>query len=225
MSRKDQYITKRQLKAITSHGKHHSSTITGNAIGIFPELPDIQLLKRRKHAGEPKPPAHEMVENMTISIDLDVRDILDDKDLIQKLKHLLGIERIEKDFEVLSSADKIIRALAKAKFKNVSTIELDDEIIYHDPQNYFDTDEAINHIIGKIHTLHKRGNRIDMELLSQEHKECTVNVKVSRIHLPWMHDILIKFHGLLPEEYFRRIINYLEENLKIEEIEKEWKNV
>ena len=225
MSKKDQYITKRQLKAVTSHGNRHSSTITGNFIGIFPEPLNIGSVEKKKHTGELKAPAHNMVENMTISIDLDVRDILDDKDFIQKLKHFLGIERIEKDFEVLLTAEKIIRAFAKAKFKNVSTIELDDEIIYNDPRNYFDTDEAIDHIIEKIHTMSKRGNRINMELLSKEQKRCTVNVNVSRIHLPWTHDILIRFHGILPEEYFRRIINYLETNLKIEEIEKEWKNV
>ena len=110
------------------------------------------------------------------------------------------------------------------KFKNVNTIDLDGKNIYHDPQNYFDSDEAIKHLIEKIHDQQNGGNTITMELSSQEHDKCTVAVKVTRIHLPWVHDILIKFHGILPEEYFRRVINYLEENLEIEDMENEWKN-
>jgi hypothetical protein len=60
-------------------------------------------------------------------------------------------------------------------------------------------------------------------MLSKEHLGCQVEVKVSRVHLPWMHDILIKIEGELPEEYFRRVINYLEAHLEIEDIEDEWK--
>jgi len=224
MSKIDDYSTKRQLKAIKSHGKRHSSTITGNFLGIFPEPLDIHPKESKKHGKKQKQTVKNMVENMTISIDLDVKDISHNEDFVQKLVSLVGLEKVEKDFEVLSTAERIIHALAKAKFKNVSTIELGGERIYHDPENFFDTDKAINHLIKEIHHKKQPGDRIFIELLSFEHPKCTVDVNLSKIHRLWVHDILIKFHGELPEEYFRRVINYLEQNLEIEDMESKWKN-
>ena len=224
MSKIDDYSTKRQLKAMKSHGERYSSTITGNFLGIFPEPLDIHPTSTKKHGEKQKPTKKNMVENMTISIDLDVKDISHNENFIQKLVSLAGLDKVEKDFEVLSTAERIIHALAKAKFKNVVTIELGGERIYHDPENFFDTDKAINHLIKEIHHKKQPGDKIFMELLSFEHSECTVDVNLTKIHRPWVHDILIKFQGVLPEEYFRRVINYLERNLEIEDIESKWKN-
>ena len=115
----DNYSSKRQLKAVTSHGSRHSSTISGNFIGIFPEPLDIPSKESKKHEKKKKPTGKNLVENMTISIDLDVKDIPHNENFVQKLISLVGLEKAEKDFELLSTAEKIIRSLAKAKFKNV----------------------------------------------------------------------------------------------------------
>jgi hypothetical protein len=137
----------------------------------------------------------------------------------------LGIVKTKKDFEVLSTTEKIIRAFAKAKFKNVAIIELDDEVLYDHPEEYYDIDEAIKTMLLVIHDKKGKGNIIRLKMLSIEHKDCSVFVKVSRVHMPWMHDILIKIEGTLSEEYFRRVINYLEDNLDIERLVDEWKSV
>ena len=227
MSKKDNYLSKRQLKAITTHGNRHSSTVTGSSLaGIVPLLPSIsgKKSKHKKHDKDDKTKESEFVENMTISIDLDVKNISHSDGFVQILSSSIGIVKVKKNFEVLSTAEKIIRAFSKAKFKNVATIELDGEELYHNPKNFYDADKAIKTLIEEIHNRKQPGNKIQMELLSLDHKDCSVDVKVSSAHLPWIHDILIKFHGTLPDEYFRRIINYLEDHLDIENIEKEWRN-
>lgn len=224
MSRGGDYTTKRQLKAITSHGKHHSSTITGNALGIFPELLQLGTEKDKKPTDKEKPKGPIILENMTISIDLNVKNLAHSEGFIHMLSENLGIVKMKKDFELLSTTEKIIRALAKGKFKNVAKIELDDEILYRHPEKFYDVDEAIKEMMMDIHNESRVGKVIFVHMLSKDFKDCEVEVKVSRVHLPWFHDILIKFQGELQEEYFRRVINYLENNLEIDNIEKDWKD-
>jgi hypothetical protein len=221
ISKKNDFVTNRQLKAVKSRGDRHSTTVTGNYLGLFPDKPSIGPVKGKKQVKEEKTTGPVNVENMTISIDLDVKDISHNEDFIQMLLSYIKLDRVEKDFEVLSTAEKILRALAKAKFKNVALIELDDKVLYEHPEKYYDIKDAIKILIEEIHQK-ENGNKIFMELLSHEHKDCVIEVEVTRVHLEWMHDIFIRFHGVLEEEYFRRVINYLEDHLEIEDIEKSW---
>ena len=222
MSRKDDYVTKRQLKAIKTRGKRHSSTIVGNMMGIFPEPLVVYSPYPKKHKGERKVLTSDMLEDMTISIDLDVKDVPHGDDFLRMFAAIVGLDRVEKDFEVLSTAEKVIRALAKAKFKNVVTMELDGEEIYHCPEDFYDSSDAIEQLLEELKDPERSGNNITISLLSQDHKDCIVGVKISRLHMTWTHDILITFHGVLAEKYFRRVINYLEDHLEIENIEDEW---
>jgi len=215
----DVYRAKRELKAVTSHGKRHSATISG--IGIFPEPLELPIKVRRTK--EVKKKVHRHVENMTISINLDVKDIDNDETLLEKLMEKLGLDEVVKDFEVLDTSTKVLRALARAKIKNVMTIKLDNETIYKNPDDYYDVDTAIEVIMMEIKDRKGHGNTINMELLSGTFEDLWVEAHVSRIHMPWTHDILIKFHGEMDGEYFVRVINYLEDHLKIGDMEKEWK--
>jgi len=224
MSKKNDFVTDRQLKAVKSRGKGHRTTVTGNYLGLFPDKPSIGPVKGKKQVKEPEPSGPVQVENMTISIDLDVKNISHHEDFIHKLISYIKLDRVEKNFEVLSTAEKILRALAKAKFKNVAVIELDGKVLYEHPEKFYDTQDAIKILIEHIHHQKEKGNNIFMEILSHEHKDCLIEVEVSRIHLELTHDIFIRFHGVLKEEYFRRIINYLEEHLEIENIENDWQN-
>jgi hypothetical protein len=224
MSNKNNYVTKRQLKAVKSRGDRHSTTVTGNYWGLFPQRLPIGPVKGKKQVKEPEPTGPVKVENMTISIDLSVKNTSHHEDFIHKLISYVKLERVEKAFEVLSTAEKILRALAKAKFKNVAVIKLDGEVLYEHPEKFYDTKDAIKILIEQIHHQKQKGNNVFMELLSHEHKDCLIEVEVSRVHLELTHDIFIRFQGVLKEEYFRRIINYFEENLEIENIENDWKN-
>ena len=221
MSKKSDYVGKRQMKAVTVHGKHHSTTVTGNAWGVFPETLDLPV-KGTKRKLKPKTTSH-MLENMTISIDLNVKNLPHSEGFTKMLTDNLGIVRVKKNFEVLSTTEKIIRAFSKAKFKNVAAIELDNNVLYSHPEKFFDANNAIKTMMRAIHDKKHKGKIILLKMLSKEHKDCKVEVKVSRVHLPWVHDILITIEGELPEEYFRRVINYLEGHLKIENIVDEWK--
>jgi hypothetical protein len=224
MKSKDNYSTKRQLKAITSHGKHHSTTVSGNFLGIFPDGLDISPKVSKKRKPSKRSKERHLVENMTISIDLNAKELGHNEGFIRLLSENLGVVRVKKDFEVLSTTEKIIRAMAKSKFKNVAKIELDGKILYEHPEDFYDEDKAIEVLIKEIAKRKSPGTKILMQMLSSEHKDCVVEVNVTRVHMPWMHDILVKFEGILDEEYFRRVINYLESHLDIENIVNEWRN-
>lgn len=220
MSTDDVYKAKRELKAVTSHGKRHNSTISG--IGIFPEPLELPIKVRRTK--EVKKKMYRYVENMTISINLNVKDIDNDETLLEKLMEKLGLDEVVNDFEVLDTSTKVLRALAKAKIRNVMTIKLDNETIYKNPDDYYDVDTAVDVIMMEIQDRKgDKGKAINMELVSANFEDLWVEAHVSKIHMPWTHDILIKFHGEMDGEYFIRVINYLEEHLDIENMEKEWK--
>ncbi len=221
MATEENFNTKRQLKAVTSHGKRHKSTVVGNMLGIFPE-PLIEYSPTKPKEERRAPRLSDMLEDMTISIDLDVEDISHYDDFISMLTSIVGLDRVEKDFELLSTAEKVLRALKKAKFKNVVTMELDGEEVYHCPEDYYDSEDAIELLIKELNEPKRPGNDISISLLSKDHTDCLVKVSITRYHMRWTHDILITLHGMLPEKYFRTIINYLEDNLEIEELEDEW---
>jgi hypothetical protein len=220
-SEDDSYRAKRELKAVTSRGSRHRSTISG--IGIFPEPLDLPVRERRRRKKVEEKRMFKQLENAAISIDLDVEDIDVDETFLERLTERLGIDNVEKDFEVLQTASKVLRALAKAKIRNVMYLKLDGETIYENPDDYYDVDEALDAIMNEIKVQESSGDRITIDLLSADFEDLWVEVKVNRVHLPWRHDVLIKFHGEMNGEYFLRVINYLEEHLKIEDIEKEWR--
>ena len=227
MTQQNDHVARKQLKAITSHGKRHSSTISGNVRGegIFPQ--PLYTPKVKKAVKRSKAKGRHFVEHMTISIDLDVKDGNHNEGFLKLLKTVTGLIMVERNFELLSTTEKVIRALAKAKFKNVATLVMDSEEIYHHPEDHYDFETALQRLIKTVHERGEGeiGNMIYLELLSNDHRDCSVEVKISRVHTKWVHDILIKFNGILPEEYFRRVINYLEDHLEIEGIENRWRTV
>lgn len=219
MSKETDYTAKRQLRAITSRGKDHNSTISG--VGIFPE-PLFDSIATRTKKERKKKAMYKKIENVTISIDLDVKQRTHSDNFLDKMMNIAGVKKVEKDFELVSTAEKVLRALAKAKFKNVNSIELDQEELYYNPTDFYDSNDAIDIMIKEIKDNEGRGSEIYAELTSADFEDCMANVIIKKTHMVWYHDILIMFDGQLPGEMFLRIINYLEENLEIEDIEKEW---
>ena len=140
------------------------------------------------------------------------------------LKTLVGLSKVRKDFEVLSTAEKIILAFGEARFKNVVSIDLDGKNLYYNPEDYFDLEEALSRLIREVADDWNRGNDIFVIMVSKEHPDCIVEVEISRVHSPWMHDILIKFNGILSEVDFRSIICNLEKKLDVPGLEKAWKS-
>jgi len=223
MEKKSEFPKKRRLKALKHRGPRHSFTISGNILGSPHKTLESVSSKTEKH-----PPGSERskvrnVENITVSIDLDVKEIEHSKDFSRLLATIVGLSKVRKDFEVLSTAEKIILAFGDAGFNNVVSIDLDGKNLYYNPEDYFDLKEALSHLIQKVNEDRNRGNVIFVIMVSKEYPDCIVEVEISRVHSPWMHDILIKFNGILPEVDFRGMICQLEEKLDIPGLEKAWK--
>jgi len=207
------YGVERDIDAITGSSERHSARIYGQYPGIFPsfETPVFDHPSKRRK-GQPGP--HE-VGDLSISIDLDARDLDDDENFIEGILAVLGLHPKEADFDVFSVMEKILRALSKAKFRNLAELKLNDEIVYEHPELEYDLRNVLDEIgelklkeikIGSAHARILEGPDMDAEAI----------VKVERSHSRFTHDIKIEIHGMIEDEYLRRIVNYLEENLRIE---------
>ncbi|MCD6108525.1 MAG: hypothetical protein J7J89_03505, partial [Thermoplasmata archaeon] len=84
--------------------------------------PPHKLRKFKAEKGKKK----RCLKNIEIELDLDVeREKIDSSVfLIDKIRELTGFEKVEEHFELLPTAELMLRALAKAKFHNVVKIVL-----------------------------------------------------------------------------------------------------
>jgi hypothetical protein len=156
------------------------------------------------------------VKDPRIKIDLDVKDMEKEMGPFREMLHLIGLGPKEGDFEVVSTMDKVLRALSKAKFKNMAELRLNGELVYDHPEKEWDLRE----VLGRIKEM--SGDRsleeAEARVIEKELGDVEANVKVDRVHTELTHDIIIEFKGELDGEMLRRVINYLEDNLDIEEL-------
>ena len=96
--------------------------------------------------------------------------------------------------------DKLLRALAKAKFKNLATLELNGQIVYEHPEKEMDLKEVLEHIKDYI-------------LADEKIEEAKALVIEGREGETEVH---LTVEGSIEEEYLNRIINYLEDHLEVQ---------
>ncbi|RLF29742.1 MAG: hypothetical protein DRJ99_03350 [Thermoplasmata archaeon] len=175
--------------------------------------PPHKLRKFKAEKGKKK----RCLKNIEIELDLDVeREKIDSSVfLISKIRELTGFEKVEEHFELLPTAELMLRALAKAKFHNVVKIVLDGKTLYENPEKGHDTMECIN-LLSEIANRTKEGKNIRLRVKKKE--DCLCDIMIQRIHPRKRHTVEIKFKGELEEEYFHRFLNYLKNNLSIRDI-------
>lgn len=217
MTRKEPYGVEKDLKVLKGRSDKHDARLIGQFPGLIPspELPlperDEKNEKRRRRVGKG------MVKDPDILINLDARDLemsMDFKDLILKI---IGLDPVESDFDVLMVTEKILRALAKAKFSNLAELDLNEKRVYERPEEEMDLKNLLNNtrefLLSGENIKESRARVID-----GEEGQTEAEVSVKRVHTEITHDIKIDISGELEEEYLNRIINYLEENLEIEDL-------
>jgi hypothetical protein len=118
MSSSKPYSVDRDIKSITGASDRHSARIEGQYPGIFPssELPttlkEMNNKKKKRSSSE--------VGDLTIFIDLDAKDLDQDDNFIEAFLSVLGLHPKDADFDVFSVTEKVLRALSKAKFRNLA---------------------------------------------------------------------------------------------------------
>jgi len=215
MSHSGTYGVDRDIKEISGSSSRHSARIYGQYPGIFPsiEVPTIEHARKRRSG---KPSSTE-VGDLSIIIDLDANDLDDDDNFIQAVLSVVGLHPKDADFDVLSVTERVLRALSKAKFRNLAELKFNDRRVYEHPELEFDLRNTLD-VIGELAIKEQRIDSAEARIIEGPDMDAEAFVKVSRSHSRFTHDIRIDIRGNIEGENLRRIVNYLEENLKIEKL-------
>jgi hypothetical protein len=155
-------------------------------------------------------------KNLHIQLDIfdEPHDIISSSKIIRVLSKLLQIGKVEEQFEIGFVGEIILRALAKAKFRNTAKIIVDGNTMYNHPEIITDLRRTIE-IIKKI----TEGNTLEITTISQDSKHCQVKIKIRRIHRKQDHAIDIQIKGVVKEEVVHIFLNYLNEKLELKKKE------
>ncbi|MFW3146562.1 MAG: hypothetical protein ACMUIE_07100 [Thermoplasmatota archaeon] len=214
MSTKGPYGMEKDLKVLKGRSERHSARLEGQFLGLLPssDIPSAEGERRHVEKGY----IVRSVRDPLIKIDLKVADLEKDRGPFKEMLNMLGLDPREGDFEVLSTMDKVLRALAKARFKNLAELKLDGELVYDHPEIEWD----LRDVLKKLKELSDKENLEEAEALVilREEGDTQARIKVDKVHTELGHDITIKIDGELEGEMLRRIINYLEEHLEVQEL-------
>ncbi|MGA1792831.1 MAG: hypothetical protein ACMUHM_02670 [Thermoplasmatota archaeon] len=214
MAKKEPYGVEKDLKTITGRSRKHSARLEGQFLGIMPG--PVLGTTPEKEPREEKALVVRRVKDLSLRIDLKVDDVDKGSGVFSEMLHLIGLDPREGDFEVLSTMDKVLRALAKAKFRNLAELRFNGELVYDHPEDEWDLRKVLKGI--KEMAPGTKLEEAEARVIEHEVGDTEALIKVDKVHTELTHDILIKFDGELEGEMLRRVINYLEENLEIDEL-------
>jgi len=214
MVKKEPYGMEKDLKVLEGRSGKHSARLEGQFLGIIPG-PEVEIFEKDGSRGG-RSVVVRGVRDPKIEIDLDVKELEKDPGPFREMLHLIGLGQREGDFEVISTMDRVLRALSKAKFRNMAELKINGKVIYDHPEKEWD----LRDVLKTINDLPDDGSMEEAEarVIEKEMGDVEALVKVDRVHSRFSHDIRIEFRGEIEGEMLRRVINYLEENLEIDEL-------
>ena len=152
----------------------------------------------------------QFLSNLHIRFDFDV-----DHKLIKSscaFCRVIGLNKIEEDFDLLSTTEMILRGLAKAKFKNTAKIVVDKKVIYDHPEKKTDLRKTIDDI-GEFSKQISQGNTLEITAILDDLEKATAIIKVKKIHGKKEHSIDIQIKGKIRSTIYHTFLNYLEEKM------------
>lgn len=214
MTSKEPYGMEKDLKVLKGSSKRHRARLEGQFLGLMPALnvtvvDDDRSEKDRSYVVRG-------IKDPVIKIDLEVDDIKEDSGAFREMLHIIGLDPREADFEVISTMDKVLRALAKAKFKNLAELSFNDRLVYDHPELEWDLKDVLKRL-GDL-AEDEELKEATAKVIVKEEGDTKARIKVDKVHTELGHDITIRVDGEIDGEMLRRIINYLEDNLAIEEL-------
>jgi hypothetical protein len=160
-----------------------------------------------------------ILKNMHIELDLDVEQtkIVSPNVFSGLSSKITGNTYVEEHFDLLSTADAILRALSKAKFKHTAKILIDKKIQHDHPEITSDLKNAID-ILKGISLDVNHCKILEITALSDGVHRCTAEIKIKKVHKRKEHAIEIFMKGRITEESYHVFLNYLIEKLKVKNI-------
>jgi len=157
------------------------------------------------------------VKNVELLIDIHVKQTLltsSSSYFLTWLQNHTGRVRVEEHFELLPTAEILMRALHKAKFTNVLELKAGDETLYRGPESKFDIVDVISMLAHKT-KIDAQLQTVEMTVRMERRTLATARVTVQRIHATKDHAIHIWFNGTLNKRLFHAFLNYLRDHLQV----------
>lgn len=156
----------------------------------------------------------EFLKNLHIKFDFDVqRKKVEPPSFLSKIT---SGKMVEEDFDLLPTAELILRGLAKAKFRNTAKIVVDGKTLYEHPEKKSDLRKTIDNIDEYSSEISKGKNIVITAILADVEK-CTATIKISKIHSVKEHSVDIQIKGKIRKDIYHTFLNYLNEKIGLKE--------
>jgi hypothetical protein len=119
---------------------------------------------------------------------------------------------VEEGFDLVPTAELVLRGLAKAKFKHLTKTVLDKKTVFHHTHDESDLRRTIDDFSWIPSDVEARKS-IEVTAASKEAMRSTATVKIMKIHKRRDHAVDIQIKGGIKEELYHTFQNYLTEKL------------
>jgi hypothetical protein len=166
--------------------------------------------KRGKHVSS----GEEVLRNLHVRFDLNVEQKkIPPRTIFSKIITMItGNGVVEEDFDLVSTAELVLRGLAKAKFKNIVKIVFDDKTIYRHSDTHPDLRKTIDDFSVMTRDVHI-GKSVEVTAILKEGMRSIAIVKIMKIHKEKDHAVDIQIKGGIKKELYHTFLNYLTEKL------------
>ncbi len=152
--------------------------------------------------------------NLHIKFDLDVN-----KKEIKSTNFISRITRskiVEEDFDILPTAELILRGLAKAKFRNTARIVVDGKTLYEHPEKKSDLRKTIKDIDDFSNEI-KKGKIVEIIAILDDIEKAEAKIKINKVHNIKEHSVEILIKGKIRKNIYHTFLNYLKEKIGLKE--------
>jgi len=166
--------------------------------------------KRKKHEAS----GERVLRNLHVRFDLNVeqKKILPSTIISKFVTMMTGNGLVEEGFDLVPTVELVLRGLAKAKFKNIVKIVVDQKIVYHRSDDHFDLRNTLDDLSWVTPDV-QRGTSVEVTATLKEGMKSVAFVKIMKMHKEKDHAVDIQIKGGIKEELYHTFLNYLHEKL------------
>ena len=166
--------------------------------------------KGKKHVS----PGEKILWKLHVCFDLNVEQKkIPSPNIFSKfITKITGNGLVEEGFDLVPTAELVLRGLAKAKFKNLTKTVIDKKIVFHHSHDDSDLRKTIDDFSWISPDIEIRKS-IEVTATSKEAMRSIVIVKIMKIHKEKDHAVDIQIKGGIKTELYHTFQNYLTEKL------------
>jgi hypothetical protein len=170
--------------------------------------------KGKKHISS----SEEVLRNLHVRFDLNVEQKkISPSNIFSKfITMVTGNGLVEEGFNLVPTAELVLRGLARAKFKNLTKIVIDKKTVFHHLDDHSNLRKTIDDFSWIPHDVQIEKS-VEVTATSKEEMRSIVIIKIMKIHKEKDHAVDIQIKGGIKKELYHTFQNYLTEKLGLKE--------